>query len=369
MNCSEIIKHIEYWTPKEIAWQKDNVGLQVGSLNRSLKNIMLCLDVDEKVITQAIQKKCNLIISHHPLLFYPLKKIDTHSDSKSIIAAKLIKKDISVYSMHTNFDYSKDGVSFQLARSLKLKNIKFLKNLSHNQFKVVVFVPQGALEKVSSAVFNAGAGTIGEYSNCSFSVNGSGTFKGSPKTKPAVGKKNKLERVNEVRLEILVNSWKLGEVVTALKLSHPYEEVAYDVYPLSNINVDFGIGACGKLEKPMNQKDFLNHISKSLKIRNFRFSGRSDKKVNRVAVCGGSGSEYVNDAINLKCQAYVTADIKYHTFQETEKNILLIDAGHYETEIISLKEIENRLTRFLDRMPNKVFKYNGSTNPVLFYNK
>jgi dinuclear metal center YbgI/SA1388 family protein len=369
MNSIEIIKHIEQWTPKEIAWQKDNVGLQVGSLKRNLSNIMLCLDVDEKVINYAIQKKCNLIISHHPLLFYPMKKIDVGNDSKSALVEMLIKKDISVYSMHTNFDYSKEGVSFQLAKALKLKNIKFLKNLNSNQFKLVVFVPRSSLEKVSKAVFNAGAGSMGEYSNCSFSTEGTGTFQGSEKSNPAIGKKNNFEKVDEARFEVFVNSWKLPAVISAMKQAHPYEEVAYDIYPLLNVNVDYGIGAYGELDRPMTQKEFLDHTSNSLKIKNFRFSGNVQKKLSRIAVCGGSGSEYVNDAIKLNCDAYVTADVKYHTFQENEKEILLVDAGHYETEIISLKEIETRLTGFLKGKSNKVFRYNGSTNPILFYNK
>jgi hypothetical protein len=271
--------------------------------------------------------------------------------------------------MHTNFDYSKDGVSYQLAKVLKLKDIKFLRNLNNTQFKLVVFVPHTSLEKVSQAVFNAGAGTMGEYSNCSFSTSGTGTFKGSEKSNPAVGRKNILERVDEARFEVFVDSWKLPGVITAMKQAHPYEEVAYDVYPLSNVNVDYGIGAYGKLDKPMTQKEFLDHISKSLKVKNFRFSGKVEKKLTTIAVCGGSGSEYVNDAVRLKCDAYVTADIKYHTFQESEKQILMIDAGHYETEIVSLNEIENRLTKYLYGKSNKVLKYSGSTNPVIFYNK
>ncbi len=368
MNSNEVIKYLEQWSPKEIAWQKDNVGLQVGTLQRELKNIMICLDVDQSVVKQAAEKKCNLIISHHPLLFNPLKKIDLASDTKSKIIEKLIKKDISLYSMHTNFDYTKDGVSFQLAKALKLNNIRFLKNLSDNQFKLVVFVPQNSLEKVSHAAFEAGAGKMGEYSNCSFSTAGTGTFKGSAKSNPAIGKKNITEKVNEARFEVLVNSWILNDVIAAVKKAHPYEEVAYDVYPVSISNVDYGIGAFGDLEKPMNQREFFNHISRSLKIKNFRYSGQTEKLIIRVAVCGGSGSEYSVDAIKMQCDAFVTADVKYHTFQDMEAKILMVDAGHYETEIVSLKEIEKRLNLLLKNKTNKIFKYNGSTNPVHFYN-
>jgi hypothetical protein len=233
----------------------------------------------------------------------------------------------------------------------------------------VVFVPKASLEKISEAVFDAGAGSMGEYSNCSFSTFGTGTFKGSEKSNPAVGKKNVLEKVEEARFEVFVDSWKLSDVITAMKKAHPYEEVAYDIYPLSNVNVDYGIGAFGELDKSLTQKEFLDHVSKSLRIKNFRFSGKAGMKLTRIAVCGGSGSEYVNDAVKLKCDAYVTADIKYHTFQDSEKQILLVDAGHYETEIISLNEIENRLTKYFRDKSHKVLKYKGSTNPVIFYNK
>ncbi|QQS35810.1 MAG: Nif3-like dinuclear metal center hexameric protein [Ignavibacteriales bacterium] len=369
MKSKDVIEDIEEWTPKEIAWQKDNVGLQVGSLEQEIKNIMLCLDVDENVIAEAGKKNCNLIISHHPFLFYPIKKINTASDQKSKLVSTLLKKDISVYSMHTNFDYTKDGVSFKLAEALKLQNIRFLKNFDNNQLKLVTFVPKDSLNKVANAMFNAGAGIIGEYSSCSFLSSGTGTFKGSIKSNPAIGKKNFLEQVDEQRLEVVLDSWKLTGVIKALKSSHPYEEPAYDVYPILNGNVNYGAGAVGELSSPMNQKAFLDHVSKSLRIKNFRYSGKVTGYINKIGVCGGSGTEYISDAVSAGCDAFVTADIKYHTFQEMEKKILLIDAGHYETEIPSLKEIEKRLNRKLTGKQIKVYKYSGSTNPVIFYNK
>jgi len=367
MRCDKIIKIIKDWAPKSIAWEKDNVGLQVGSLRREVKNILLCLDVDEKVVGEANRKNCNLIISHHPLLFRSLKKLDVVNDKKSRIIEKLIKKDITLYSAHTNLDFTKDGVSFQLAKKLKLTNQKFLLNLSSNQNKLVVFVPLAHADKVAEAMHNAGAGIIGEYSNCSFRNFGTGVFKGSEKSNPRVGVKGKIESVEEVKVEVLVNSFDVKRIVAEMKKAHPYEEVAYDVYPLVNENVNYGMGVIGELKQSLSEKEFLNLVSKSLRIKNLRFTQGYKSKIKKVAVCGGSGSDLLDAAIQSNADAFVTSDIKYHTFQDAENTILLVDAGHYETEIPALDELKNRIEEILtDKI--KVYKYSGSTNPIVFYN-
>ncbi len=368
MTTKKVFEHIENWAPKEISWQRDNAGLQVGSSNSELKNIMLCLDVNENVIREAVLKKCNLIISHHPLLFNPVKKLDFHSDKNSKIIRKLIKNDITLYSAHTNLDYTKDGVSFELAKVLKLKNIKFLTNIRSNQYKLIVFVPPDSVEKVAEAIFNAGGGITGKYRNCSFRAKGEGTFFGSPDTDPVRGEKSRFEKVDEVRLEVKVDKWKIDKAIQKMKEVHPYEEVAFDIYPLDNSNDNYGPGAVGELKESMDIKSFLDHISKSLKIKNFRYTAGKKDKIKTVAVCGGSGFEYLHDAIKAGADTYVTADIKYHNFQEAEGKILLIDAGHYETEIHSLNEIENKLNQILENKEIKIFKFNGSTNPIIFYN-
>lgn len=367
MRCDRIIKIIEDWAPKSTAWEKDNVGLQIGSLRREVKNIFLCLDVDEKVVDEANRRKCNLIISHHPLIFRPLKKLDTGRDKKSRIIEKLIKKDITLYSAHTNLDFTKDGVSFQLANKLKLINQKFLVNLSQKQNKLIVFVPINYADKIADVLHNAGAGILGEYTNCSFRTLGKGTFKGSEKSNPRTGVKGKIERVEEVKIEVLVNSFDVNKVVAAMKQVHPYEEVAYDIYPLINENVNYGIGVIGELHQALSEKEFLNHVSKSLRIKNLRFSRGSKSKIQKVAVCGGSGSDLLDKVMQNNADAFVTADVKYHTFQDAENEVLLVDAGHYETEIPALDELKNRIEKYLtDEI--KVYKYTGSTNPIVFYN-
>ncbi len=367
MRCHNIVKIIEDWAPESIAWDKDNVGLQVGSLQREVSNILLCLDVNEDVVREAAKLKCNLIISHHPLLFRPLKKIDVGKDQHSKIIEMLIKKNITLFSVHTNLDFTKDGVSFQLAKKLGLKNQKFLLNLSSNQNKISVFVPLKFADKVADAMHNTGAGIIGEYSNCSFRTVGTGTFKGSEKSNPEFGLKNKLETVEEIKIEVLVNSFDLDKVVAAMKKAHPYEEAAYDVYVLANKDINHGMGVIGNLEKELSDKQFLKLVSKSLKIKNFRYAKGKNSGINKVAVCGGSGSDLLNTAIKSGADTFVTADVKYHTFQDAENKILLIDAGHYETEIHSLNEIKNKIEKSISEKI-KIFKYKGSTNPIVFYN-
>lgn len=369
MKCIDIIKNIENWAPKEIAWQKDNVGLQIGDTDKQIKNILLCLEINNTVVEEALNNRCNLIISHHPFFFSPLKKIDITNDCKSKLIQKLIKHDIILYSAHTNLDYTKGGVSYQLAERLELQNIKFLINLHSNQYKINVFVPEDSCEEVAEGIFREGGGVIGEYTKCSFRTKGKGTFKGSSNTKPAIGKKEEFRVTDEVKLEVLVDRWKLNSVLKRLKMVHPYEEIAYDIVPLKNLNVNYGIGTVGDLSIDYNLNDFLSFISHKLMIKNFRYSKGKKGRISRVAVCGGSGSEYYQEAISKNCDAFITADIKYHTFQDANGEILLVDAGHYETEIFSLNEIKKRINLQLNHNKNiKVYLYSGSTNPVIFYN-
>ena len=370
MTCKEIIKYFEEWAPKEIAWQKDNVGLQVGSINKKLKNILLCLELTDRVVDDAIKKNCNLIISHHPLLFHPLKNIDLQKDKNSKLIEKLIKNEITLYSAHTNLDFTKDGVSFKLAKKLRLQKIDFLVHQNSNQFKLIVFVPANYVDKVANAIFENGGGKIGEYSSCSFQTAGKGTFKGSKKTNPFLGQQEKIEKIEEIKLEVLIDAWKLRKILSAVIEAHPYEEVAYDIYPLENSSSNYGAGAVGELDKPLVETKFLEYVSANLKIKNFRYS-KGKGKIKKVALCGGAGGDLLKDAINYGADAFITADLKYHTFHEANDEILLIDAGHYETEVHSLDEVRKKLSQFITekKFNTQIFKYDGSTNPIFFYNK
>lgn len=368
MKIFELTKYLEVWAPTEIAWDKDNVGLQIGSLSKEFSNILLCLEATEAVIKEAIKKKCNLIFSHHPLIFNPIKKIDTHQDKTSRLIELLIKNNITLISYHTNLDFTKNGVSFQLARKLNLQKITFLQKQKSNQYKLVVFIPEENIEQVSNAMFDAGAGIIGEYSKCSYKTDGEGTFQGSMDTNPAIGSKMNFEKVNEYRLEVLVNKWNLKNVLNALIKTHPYEEPAYDIYPLENENINYGFGAIGELSKPMQQDEFLNFAARQIGNRNLKYVPGKSKTIKRVAVCGGSGNELLGRAISSSADAFITADIKYHSFFDAEGKILLIDAGHYETEIHILPEIKTRISLLLNekKLTNKIFIFNKTTNPVKF---
>lgn len=370
MTCREVFKYLEEWAPKEIAWQNDNVGLQVGHTNKKIKNILISLELTEEVFKYAVKKNCNLIITHHPLIFHQIKNLNLNANSNSKLIEQLIKHEITLYSAHTNLDFAKNGVSFQLAKVLGLKNISFLKNLESNQFKLIVFVPEKDLEKVAAAIFNAGGGIIGEYSNCSYRSKGEGTFKGSEVSNPAVGIKGVYEKVSEVKLEVLVDFWKINEVLRSMLLAHPYEEPAYDIYPLKNKNVNFGVGAIGNFEKPLTATELMNLVSKKLANKQIKFVQGASRKIRKVAVCGGSGSDLLEEAINKNADALITADIKYHTFHAAFKKIWLIDAGHYETEKPILDILKKKLTEVLQENTEiKIMKFNGNTNPIKIYNK
>ena len=371
MRINAVIKYLEEWAPRQIAWEKDNIGLQVGNKNDSITNILLSLDFNEKVLNQAIKKNCNLIITHHPYIFTPINSLDFGNDKKAKLIKELIKNEISLYSAHTNLDYTKDGVSFELAKTLGLKDIEFLQPQIGNQNKLAVFAPESHIEKISDAIFKAGGGIIGDYSKCSSQSKVNGTFEGNSETNPTIGVRNNFEKVKEIKLEVLVNSWKLNSIIDAMKKAHPYEEPAYDVFVLKNENVNFGAGAVGNFAKSMTTSDFLKLIKTNLKTDSFRYTIGKKSKIKKVAVCGGSCSDMFELAISQSADAFITADVKFHTFQDAENRIMLIDAGHYETEVPVLNKVQNKLNEFKKKQNSeyKVFKYSGSTNPIKFYNK
>ncbi len=371
MVVKKVIEFIESWAPPGAAWEKDNVGLQVGNSEQEVNKILLALDVTEKVVDYAISRNFQMIFTHHPFLFIPLKKIDTSRDAKSRIIKKLLENNISLYSAHTNLDFTKEGVSFQIAKKLGLKNVRFLHNIENKQYKIAVFVPAEAKENVANAIFEAGGGVIGEYEKCSFELEGTCTFEGSENSNPALGKKLNFERVDEVRLEVLVDSWNLNKAVAALKKAHPYEEPAYDVYVLKNASANYGEGAIGELDKALTEKEFLTLVAEKLKLPALRFAKGKAKKIKTVAVCGGTCASLLGEAIKSKADAFVTADIKYHEFQGAEGEIFFVDAGHYETEVTVLDEVKKRLEKFARENGEKIAveKFRGDVNPVKYFIK
>ncbi len=331
MVVREIQNILELWAPRELSWQGDNVGLQVGSPGWQVRKILITLDVSEQVIEEAKKKQVNLIISHHPLIFTPIKSLLPENRVGSLIF-NLVSNNIALLCAHTNLDFTHQGVSFVLAEKLGIANLRVLIPQSDILKKIVVFIPSNHVDGVLSAMSDAGAGVVGNYDTCSFQSKGSGTFRGLVGSKPFIGKTGSLEIVEEVRLEMITSSWKLPSVIKAMKTTHPYEEVAYDVISLDNKADIFGAGAIGELQSPESLETFLARVQGALHAPSLRYTGKLKSRIKKVAVCGGSGSDAIPAAISSGADAFVTADLKYHTFQDAENLIALIDAGHFETE-------------------------------------
>lgn len=359
---------LESWAPKEIAWERDNIGLQVGSMNRRVRKILVALDATDEVLQEAREKNIDLIVSHHPLLFHPVRSV-TPEDRVGRLVQRLAQSGIALYSAHTNLDFTRGGVSFALADRLGLHDLDFLQKDQSVLKKIVTFVPPAHAEAVAAAMASAGAGTIGNYESCSFRVEGTGTFKAAAGARPFIGGTGSLEKVDEVRLEMILPRWRLNDVVGAMRRAHPYEEVAYDVYDLGNTGDSYGSGVIGELRKPMPLSKFLAHVQRTLRVPGVRYAGRLRHSIRRVAACGGSGSGYLQAAIQRGADAFVTSDVSYHAFQDCDDRLALIDAGHYETERPVIPRIVEYLKTQLGRRRErvKVFPSSRMKNSVQYY--
>jgi len=367
MRVRDIEASVEDWAPRDIAWEGDNIGLQVGSPRAIVHGILVCVDVTEATIAEARRRRANLIISHHPLLFRPAASINTASATGRCLAA-LLKYDIALLSAHTNLDFTRGGTSHALGQRLGLTAMEFLRRPFQRDMKLTTFVPEAYVDRVVSALATAGAGRIGEYEKCSFRVAGTGTFRGAAGSHPMIGTAGRFQRVSEVRLEMIVPRTRAESAIEALKAAHPYEEVAFDLYPLANPSTDAGMGVIGNLPERRTLGSFLQAIKRALNADRLRFTGNRRTPVARVAVCGGSGSELLGEAIAAGADAFVTADVKYHTFHEAAGRIALIDAGHYETELpvvaALVRYLRSELRRHNLRLPVRATAV--STNPVIY---
>ena len=345
MTIKQLLFELEKWIPTQIAWSKDNVGIQVGEVESKIQNILLALDLNLEIIEEAKSKSANLIIIHHPLFFNPARSI-TSNTLQGKLTIELLKNNISCYAAHTNLDSVNGGVNTTLANLLGLKEIKILAPLQDSLCKFIVFVPEKNVEQVAEAIHSVGGGMFLKYDKCSFRTKGTGTFRGSSDSKPAIGKPMKLEYAKEIKIEILTEQWKISEIIKAVRENHPYEEIAYDIISLNNTHRNFGLGAYGSLKKKMKSIEFLKFVKNKLKVSAIRYSGNISS-VSKVAVCGGSGSKYLLNAIQKGADAFITSDISYHTFQEYSEKILLIDAGHYETEHHVLPSLQKNLEKII----------------------
>lgn len=365
MVVQDIDRLLSGWAPKDIAWERDNIGLQVGNPKAPVARILVCLDCTIPVVREAIRLKANLIISHHPLLFRPPKSI-TPRDETGATIQELVRNGINLYSAHTNLDFTRNGTSFALAEAIGLHKIDFLHKTYTLQRKIVTFVPEHAVADIRRAMAEAGAGIIGNYEHCSFTSQGSGSFKGNESSRPAVGANKKLEIVPEVRLEMIADRRTVPSVIAAMKAAHPYEEPAFDVYPLENIHQEYGYGIIGTLPRPQRVPAFLRNVKRGLKAGSLRHTTPLTTYIQRVAACGGSGAELIDAAIAAGAEAFITADVKYHDFHHAAGKILLIDAGHYETENPVVGTVVKFLKQELKRRGSgiSVSATRVSTNPI-----
>ncbi|GIV34234.1 MAG: GTP cyclohydrolase 1 type 2 [Chitinophagales bacterium] len=331
MLLKEIIAALESEAPRDLQESYDNAGLITGNPSREIRKALLCIDSTEEVVKEAIRKKCELIIAHHPIVFSGLKRFTgvTYVERAVILA---IRHDIAIYCMHTNLDNAFTGVNRKICEKLGLADVHILSPKKHLLKKLITFCPVQDAEQVRNALFAAGAGWIGDYSETSFNSEGLGSFKGGDSTNPYVGQKGKRHYEPEVRIETIYPFYLENTIVQALLKAHPYEEVAYDLVPLDNVHNRIGAGMYGTLPKPLEEGIFLKRVKKIFNARCIRHTRLTGKMVSKVAVCGGAGSFLLPDAIRAGADVFISADFKYHNFFDAEDRILIADIGHYESE-------------------------------------
>lgn len=361
MKLKEIVSYLESVAPLAYQEDYDNAGLILGNLEMELSGVLITVDVLEKVVDEAIDKSINLILSHHPIMMSGVKKITGKNFTERIIL-KAIKNDIAIYAAHTNLDSIWGGVSSKIAGRLELKNQKILAPASNQLMKLVYFVPTDYAEKTRKAVFDAGAGQIGNYDMCSYNSNGEGSFRAREDAKPFVGNKGEIHFEKEVRVETIFPKHLKNKIISALIKSHPYEEVAYDIYPLENTYDRVGFGVVGDLEIEMDELGFLESLKELFSAKCIRHTKLLNKSVQRVAVCGGSGSFLLPNAIREKADVFVSGDFKYHQFFEAEEQIVIADIGHFESEQITKELFYELLIKKFPKFAVRLTEVNS--NPI-----
>jgi dinuclear metal center YbgI/SA1388 family protein len=364
MTINDITRVLEQKAPPALQESYDNAGLITGNPAWECTGALCTLDATEEVIMEAKEKGCNLVVAHHPIVFSGLKKITgRHYVERAVIAA--IKHDIAIYAAHTNLDNVMDGVNQRIAEKLQLKNCRILAPKAGQLMKLYTFVPLAQAEEVRSALFAAGAGHIGEYSEVSFNGTGTGTFTGSENTHPFVGEPGKRHEEQETRIEVIVPSWLQRQVVEALLNAHPYEEVAYDLIALRNDNQRIGSGLIGELPAETTEAAFFEMLKAQFGLKIIRHTPFLGKKLKKIAICGGSGAFLTQKAITAGADAYVTADVKYHEFFEADGRLVLADIGHWESEQFTTDLLMELLqSKFLNFA---VLKSGVTTNPVRYF--
>ncbi len=363
MKIKEIVSALERFAPLPLQDGFDNAGLQIGLTEAEATGALLCLDVTEPVIDEAIAHGCNLIISHHPLIFKGYKSI-TGKDYVERCILKAIRNDIVIYSAHTNLDNAAGGVNFKIAEKIGLKNVQILEPKENSLLKLVTFVPSAQADTVRKTLFNAGCGTIGNYDSCSYNTKGEGTFRAGEGTNPFCGSIGELHHEEEVRIETIVPAFRKAEATRALLAAHPYEEPALDLYPLQNTWAQVGSGVVGELDSCESELEFLKRIKKTFEVGCLKHNKLSGREIKKVALCGGAGSFLLPQAIRSGADVFITGEIKYHDYFGHEEEILMAEIGHYESEQYT-KEIFYSIIR--EVCPNLVLQQSKvNTNPIKY---
>ena len=363
MKVKEVIDILEELAPLAYAEDFDNVGLLLGNVQTEVSGILVSLDTLENVVDEAISKSCNLIVSFHPIIFVGLKKL-TGENYVERVVIKAIQNNIAIYSTHTALDNSQFGVNAKICEVLALGNTKILIPQKETIKKLTTYIPASAADDLKNILFKAGAGSIGNYSNCSFTNLGTGSYKANEGANPVKGKIGETHYEKEAQIHITYPKSKEREVLNALFENHPYEEVAYETFTLENTNQNIGMGMIGELEKPMGEMESLNYIKEKMNADGVRHSALRNKPVKKIAVLGGSGAFAISAAKLAGADIFVTADVKYHQFYEAEDKMIIADIGHYETEQFTKNLLVDYLTK---KIPNFAIRLSDSkTNPIKY---
>jgi dinuclear metal center YbgI/SA1388 family protein len=362
MTINNLTQFLETIAPSQYQEAYDNAGLIVGNSNETIKGVLVCLDSTEDIIEEAVQRGCNVVVAHHPIVFKGLKKLNGKNYVERTII-KAIQYNVAIYAIHTNLDNMfRQGVNTKICERLGLTNLKILAPKRQILMKLTFFVPQDNTQTVLDALYNVGAGQIGNYQNCSFRTEGVGTFKPMGEANPHIGRLGKDETVIEHRVEVIFPSFLEKKMLSTLKQTHPYEEIAYYLHILENENQEVGSGMVGDLSEAMDEPDFLHFLKHTMQAGVVRYTRPLSKKVKKVAVCGGAGGFLLNNAIGVGADVFVTADYKYHEFFDADSKIMIADIGHYESEQFTIELLSDIIkNKFKDF---QVFSTKIVTNPV-----
>ncbi len=361
MTVKDITNYLEELAPLQYAEDFDNVGLLVGNYNSQVTGVLVSLDTLETIVDEAISKKCNLIVSFHPIIFSGLKKLNGNNYVERVLL-KAIKNDIAIYAIHTALDNSFMGVSAKMAEVLRLTNTKVLLPKLGLIKKLTTYAPTNDAEKIRTALFKAGAGNIGNYDDCSFNTDGIGTYKGNENSNPTLGVKGKLHSENETFISVIFEKHLQDNILKALFEAHPYEEVAYDIVTTDNLHQNIGMGIIGELAAPLTGQDFLNFVKQQFNLQCVKHSKILDRPIKKVALLGGSGSFAIDSAKHLGADIYISSDFKYHDFFKAENHLILADIGHYESEQFTKNLIVDYLTKKFRNFAIVLSEKN--TNPI-----